>query len=69
MGREAARAVGIGHMNDQRMIGRPALGGEDFRDRGIVVGPRTESVHRLGRKCHQFPRRQGRGRAIDDCAI
>ena len=37
-GGERHRGGAIGHVHDQRMVARPALGGEDLRDRRIVVG-------------------------------
>ena len=64
-GRERAGRVGIGQMNDQRMVGRPALGGEDLRHRRIVIGACTEAVDRFGRKGDELAGGQRRGRALD----
>ncbi len=47
------------HMHDQRVVARPALGGEDAGHGGIVVGSRAQAVHRLGRKGHQLAGLQG----------
>ncbi len=43
-----------GQMDDQRVVGRPALGGEDLGHRRRVGGIRPQAVDRLGRDGDQF---------------
>ncbi len=59
-----ARALGsIGHVHDQRVVGRPALGGEDACHRRVVVGARAEAVDGLGREGHELAGGQARSAA------
>ena len=44
---------GAGHVHDQRMLRRPALGGKDQRHGGVVGRIGTQAVHRLGWEAHQ----------------
>ena len=52
-------------MHDQRMVGGPALGGEDLRHRGVVVGARAEAVDGLGRKRDQLAARRSIAPPVD----
>ena len=54
---------GIGQMDDQRMVLRPPLGGEDLRHGLRIGGIGTEAVDRLGGKGDQFAGAQQLGRA------
>jgi hypothetical protein len=49
---------GTGQMNNQWMIGRPALGGKYSGNCRRVGGIGPEAVNRLGRKSDQFARLQ-----------
>ena len=57
-GRHVAGVVGhlrgAGHVHDQRVVRRPALGGKDQRHGGIVGCICAQAVNRLGRKSDQF---------------
>ena len=50
---EPQRGARVGHMRDQRIEARPALGGIEPRDRRAVGGVGAEAVDRLGRERHQ----------------
>ena len=52
-------------MDDQRVEGRPALGGEDRRDRAVVAGVGAEAVDGLGREGDERARAQQPGRGGD----
>ena len=45
---------GTGHMHDQRMVRRAALGHKDFGDRRVVGGIGRQAVHGLGRQADQL---------------
>ena len=61
-----ALEIAVGRkMDDQRMIGRSSLGGEDPGDGRGIRGVGTEAVDRLGRKGDQFAGLQQCDRAID----
>ena len=58
LGGERQRLVAAEHVHDQRVVGGPALGGEDLRDRGVIVGTRGQAVHGFGRHGDQAALRQ-----------
>jgi hypothetical protein len=66
---EGARAVGVGHVHDERMVGGDGLGREDLRHRGVVVGTRAQAVHGLGGKRDQLAGGERGGCASDDGGI
>ena len=63
--REAPRRRSVGHVHDQRVVGRPAFGFEDFGHRRIVVRARAQAIHRFGGKRDQFAGRQRRSSLLD----
>ena len=54
----AVDRIMAGEMDDQRVIGGPALGGEDAGDGIGIGGIRPEAVDRFGREGDQFTRAQ-----------
>ena len=68
-GSEGARLVERGHVHDERVVGRSALGRVDARDRCAVVGACGEAVDGLGRHGDQAASAQDRGRSLDGVAV
>ena len=62
---EMQRRLRVGHMHDQRVIGRTALGGKDACHRRVVVGTRTEAINGLGRQGQQAPVGKALGGPLD----
>ncbi len=52
-------AAAIGHMHDQRMVGRAALGGKDLRHGRVVVAVGGQAVDRFGGQAQQLALLQG----------
>ena len=59
----------IGHMHDQGIETRPALGGEDAGHRLAVCGVRAQAINRLGRESDQRAVAQQLRRAADGGGI
>ena len=66
---EAARRRGIGDMRDQRVEGRPALGGVEPGDGLAIAGIGAEAVDGLGRKRDQPAWPQAARRRRNACGI
>ena len=70
---EAGKPLGHGtitNVDDQRIDGRPVLGGEDSGNRIVVAGIRTQPVDRLGGKgdeLSRFQRLRGAGNVRRRC--
>ena len=66
-GRHAGGELGhlrrAGHVHDQRVVGRAALGGKDAAHRRVAAGVGGQTVHGLGRQADQLPGGQGGGGA------
>jgi hypothetical protein len=51
-------------MNNQRVIGRPAFGFENFGHSGFVVGVCSQTVHSFGGQTQEFTGAQSIGRLL-----
>ena len=67
--RPLGQLPGVGQVDDQRMIGRSPLGGENPRHRLPVARIGSEPVHRFGGKGHQSSRAEHRHGLIDRCWV
>jgi hypothetical protein len=67
-GAEGRGRGSVAHVDDERVIGWPALGGKDAGDRPVIVRPRTETVDGLGGEGDEFTGGQ-RQRGLRECPI
>ena len=58
---EALGGGPVGDVDDERVEGRAALGGEDAGDRGVAPGVGAEAVDGLGREGHELAGAEERG--------
>ena len=68
-GRDPGGVRGVGDVDDEGVVRRPALGREDARHRGGVESVGAEAVDRLRREGHQPAGAQDRGRASDGVSV
>ena len=62
---DGAGAGKVGHVHDQGVVRRPALGAVDAGHRRVVGRDRAQPVDGLGRERHEATPAQGRGRRLD----
>ncbi len=55
----AGDGVSVGHMHDQRMVGRAPLGGKDLRHGCVVVAVGSQAIDRFGGQAQQLALLQG----------